>query len=190
MSCPSTLSFRLSSNVAIGDDRKQRNPGKSGRGVPAFFDRDNRENDSLPTLPFGEARMNWKETVGSVTLLFGALFAVVPADAEIPRCRVSQFAGASLPSGAAATMRVISDGQSCGVTLYGVPTERRNAATDGVILQQPKHGKAEFVGARLQYTPEPGFVGDDEFSGQAWATGDSRTQLLLKIHMKVQVLKE
>ncbi|MGI8894710.1 MAG: hypothetical protein ACR2HE_03500 [Casimicrobiaceae bacterium] len=85
-------------------------------------------------------------------------------------------------------MRVVNDGQPCGVTLFGLPTERRNPAADGVILQQPKHGKAEFVGPRLQYIPESGFVGDDEFSGQAWATGESRTQHLLKIHMTVHVL--
>jgi|GEM_PF-3425664 hypothetical protein len=85
-------------------------------------------------------------------------------------------------------MRVVNDGQPCGVTLYGLPAERRNPATDGAILQQAKHGKAEFVDARIQYTPDPGFVGEDEFSCQAWAAGETRTQRLLKIHMKVQVL--
>jgi hypothetical protein len=84
-------------------------------------------------------------------------------------------------------MRVVNDGQPCGLTLYGAPTERRNPAADGVIVQPPKHGKAEFVGPRLQYTPLPGFVGDDAFSAHAWATGESRTQHLLKIYVTVHV---
>jgi hypothetical protein len=85
-------------------------------------------------------------------------------------------------------MRVVNDGQPCSITLYGVPAERRNAATDGTIVRAPKHGKAEFVGASLQYTPDPEYVGDDEFSAQAWATGDSRARVLLKVHMKVLVV--
>ena len=132
--------------------------------------------------------MNWSATVGSTTLLVGSLLVHVPADAQRSRCQVAAFSGASLPAGATATMRVVNDGQPCGVTLYGVPAERRNPATDGAILQPPKHGRAEFVDGRIQYTPEPGFVGDDEFSGQAWATGESRTKHLLKIHMKVHVV--
>jgi len=138
--------------------------------------------------PHGEAQVSWNATFAAMTLLAGSLLAHVSADAQDSRCQVPPFAGASSPNGTAATMRVVNDGQPCGVTLYGLPAERRNPATDGTILQQAKHGKAEFVDARIQYTPDPGFVGEDEFSCQAWAAGETRTQRLLKIHMKVQVL--
>jgi hypothetical protein len=84
-------------------------------------------------------------------------------------------------------MSVVNDGQSCGITLYGVPAERRNPATQGVITSEPKHGKAEFIGAHVQYTPAPGYVGDDEFSCEAWVVGRSTGSVLLKVQMKVQV---
>jgi hypothetical protein len=84
-------------------------------------------------------------------------------------------------------MSVVNDGQPCGITLYGVPAERRNPATQGVITGEPKHGKAEFVGARVQYTPVAGYVGDDEFSCEAWAAGTSTRSVVLKVQMKVLV---
>ena len=132
--------------------------------------------------------MKWKRIFVLLTLLLASSLAVSPADAQSARCYIPPIAGASLPNGALTSMRVVNDGHPCGLTLYGVPTERRNPATNGTILQKPKHGKAEFVGARLQYTPDPGFVGDDEFSCQARATGESRTQHLLRIHVTVHVL--
>ena len=132
--------------------------------------------------------MNSKPIFALLTLLLASSLAVGPADAQTPRCHIPPVAGASSPNGVTTTMRVVNDGQPCGLTLYGVPTDRRNPATDGAILQKPRHGRAEFVGARLQYTPDPGFVGDDEFSCQAWATGESRTPHLLKIHMTVHVV--
>jgi hypothetical protein len=82
---------------------------------------------------------------------------------------------------------MVNDGQSCGITLYGVPAERRNPATQGVITGEPKHGKAEFIGAHIQYTPVAGYVGDDQFSCEAWAVSRSTGSVLLKLRMKVLV---
>ncbi len=44
--------------------------------------------------------MSSKKTVGSVTLFLASLFAAIPADAQMPRCQVPPFAGASSPNGA------------------------------------------------------------------------------------------
>jgi hypothetical protein len=63
-----------------------------------------------------------------------------------------------------ATMYVLNDGRPCGLTTYGLPAERRNPATDGLITQPPKHGKAELIGGRVQYTPDAGYVGEDACS--------------------------
>ena len=84
-------------------------------------------------------------------------------------------------------MSVVNDGKACGIALYGVPAERRNPATQGAITGEPKHGKAKFVGSRVEYTPVAGYVGDDEFSCEAWAVGTSSRSVLLKVQMKVQV---
>ena len=117
-----------------------------------------------------------------------SLLVPLPADAQAPHCQVPPFSGASGPKGATASMRVVNVGQPCGITLYGVPAARQNPAAEGVIVHKPKHGTAEFVGARLQYTPAPGFAGEDAFSAQAWAIGESRSRHLLKIQVVVQVV--
>jgi len=104
-----------------------------------------------------------------------------------PGCQIPSFSGASSPRGTVATMTVVNDGNSCGTSLYGIPAERRNPATQGAITAEPKHGKAEFVESRVQYTPAAGYVGDDEFSFEAWAVGTSNRPVQLKVQMKVLV---
>jgi hypothetical protein len=93
-----------------------------------------------------------------------------------------------MPQGAVGMMTIVNDGQPCGMTVYGVALERRNPADSGTIKQAPRHGKAEFIGPRVQYTPGPGFAGDDEFSFEASARGASGASMLLKVRMKVTVL--
>lgn len=115
-----------------------------------------------------------------------SLTAASPAVAQ--RCQVPPFSGASSPAGATATMRVVNDGEPCSIRLFGVPAERRNPATGGTITRPAKHGSAVFVDGRLQYTPAPGFTGEDAFSAQAHAIGESRTPHLLKVHVTVQVV--
>ena len=122
------------------------------------------------------------------TLLMLSLVATAPAAAQRERCQVPPFSGASSPEGAKAAMRVVNDGAPCSLRLYGVPAERRNPATEGTITRPAKRGKAEFVDGRLQYTPEPGFVGADAFSAQAHAIGESRTRHLLQVHVTVEVV--
>jgi hypothetical protein len=129
--------------------------------------------------------MSWKALRNAAHL--GVLFTACHAVAQNPGCQIPPFSGSSSAQGSVATMSVVNDGQPCGITLYGVPAERRNPATRGVITDAPKHGKAEFVGARVQYTPEAGYVGDDEFSCEAWAAGTSTRSVLLMVQMKVVV---
>lgn len=118
-----------------------------------------------------------------LALAFGACH----AGAQNPGCQVLPFSGASSPLGTVASMSVVNDGNPCGISLYGVPAERRNPVTQGIITGDPKHGKAEFVGSRVQYTPVAGYVGDDEFSCEAWAVGTSNRPVQLKVQMKVLV---
>ena len=121
-------------------------------------------------------------------LLLAALLLLAPvATAQPASCVMSTTRGAASPQGATATMQVINDGRPCGLTNYGIPAERRNPATAGVITQPPKHGKAEFVGAEAQYTPAPGYVGDDAFSYEAHAVDGAGRRLVLRVHVKVTV---
>jgi hypothetical protein len=129
--------------------------------------------------------MSWKRF--RIAAHLGLLFTACHAVAQNSGCQVSPFSGASSLQGTVATMSVVNDGQACGITLYGVPAERRNPATQGVITGESKHGKAEFVGSRIEYTPVAGYVGDDEFSCEAWAIGTSPRSVMLKVQMKVQV---
>lgn len=129
--------------------------------------------------------MNWRALRNAACL--GLLLAFGPAVAENRTCQISPITGASLPQGAVSKMSVINNGQPCGLTLYGIPTESKNPATQGVITGKPKHGKAEFVGSRVQYTPEARYVGDDEFSCEARAIGANGRSHRLKVQMKVQV---
>ena len=115
-------------------------------------------------------------------------FAAAAAPAFAQRCQVPPFSGASSPQGATATMRVVNDGEPCSIRLFGVPAERRNPASGGTITKPAKNGTAEFVDGRLQYTPARGFTGEDAFSAQAHAIGESRTPHLLKVHVSVHVV--
>ena len=117
-----------------------------------------------------------------------ALLATPALHAQALTCEVPAFTGASSAEGATVSMRVVDDGRPCGITLYGVPAQRRNPATDGEIVTAPRNGKAVFVGPRIEYTPAPGFTGDDEFVAQARAIGDSRAPLTLKARVVVQVV--
>src|SRR5262245_2024858 len=79
------------------------------------------------------------------------------------RCVAPFFGGAARPAGMTTTMTVVSDGMPCAIPNFGMPGQRQNPATAGVITQAPVHGKAEFVAPRVLYTAEPGYVGADEF---------------------------
>jgi hypothetical protein len=129
--------------------------------------------------------LNWKALREGARL--SLLFAAFDAVGQSPGCELPPFSGASSTQGAVATMIVVNDGQPCGITLYGIPGELRNPATQGVITVAPKHGKAEFVGPRIQYTPAAGYVGDDEFSCAAWANDSKSRSVMLNVQMKVQV---
>jgi hypothetical protein len=63
----------------------------------------------------------------------GLIVIACQAVAQNQRCEVAPFSGASSPQGAVATMNLVNDGQPCGITLYGIPGERRNPASEGVI---------------------------------------------------------
>ncbi|MGL4574524.1 MAG: Ig-like domain-containing protein [Burkholderiaceae bacterium] len=112
----------------------------------------------------------------------------LPAQAQDPRCVVPPFSGASQPTGAVAQMRVINDGKACGVSHFGVPSEKRNPAEAAKVLHPAAHGKVQFVPPRVLYTPEPGFVGEDEFAYEARAKNNQDQPVVLKVKMKVIVL--
>jgi hypothetical protein len=120
-----------------------------------------------------------------------ALMVLTPtglALAQQPRCRVEPFQGATLPQGTVARLHVVNTGSPCAIVNYGVPAERSNPADSGAITKQPAHGKAEFAAPQATYTPEPGFVGQDEFAYEALARGKSAQQVRLKVRVKVLVV--
>jgi hypothetical protein len=110
------------------------------------------------------------------------------ASAQSPACMVEPFQGATLPHGAVARMRVASNGRACAFSLYGVPGERANPAESGRVTKQALHGQAEFVAPRAAYTAKPGYVGDDAFELEAFASGRDHQQVHLKVRVSVQVV--
>ena len=122
-------------------------------------------------------------------LLTALAIAVAPALAQQkPSCHIDPFQGATLPNGTVARMTVANTGSTCSITNYGVPGERRNPADSGSITSRPLHGVAEFVAPQAKYSPEPGFVGEDEFTYEAFAKGNINQQLRLKVQVKVKVI--
>jgi hypothetical protein len=124
----------------------------------------------------------------AVITLFVALLGLVAATVQAAECQVEPFQGAMSSQGAVAHMRTANTARSCAITVYGVPSERANAADSGRITKQPRHGKAEFVAPQAKYRPEPGYVGDDEFEFEAFARSASERQVRLKVRVQVQVV--
>jgi hypothetical protein len=85
-------------------------------------------------------------------------------------------------------MRVTNAGNACSIVNYGAPAERSNPADSGEITKHPTHGKAEFVAPDAIYTPEQGYVGNDEFEYEAFAHSSSDRQVRLKVLVKVKVV--
>ena len=108
--------------------------------------------------------------------------------AQTPACRVESFQGATLPQGATAHMSVVSGGRACSISNFGVPAERRNSAESGNITVKPQHGVAEFSAPKATYKPEPGYLGEDEFSYEAFAKGNIDQQVHLRVRVKVTVV--
>jgi hypothetical protein len=104
------------------------------------------------------------------------------------RCRVEPFQGASLPRGAVTQMVVPNNGQACTIINFGSAAEGKNLADSGNILAAPAHGTAEFVAPRARYTPAPGYVGQDEFTYEAFARGSINQQIRLLVTVRVSVV--
>ncbi len=85
-------------------------------------------------------------------------------------------------------MYVVNTGTTCSVANYGVPVGRANPADSGSITSKPSHGSAEFAAPQVRYTPEPGYVGDDEFTYEAFARGAMDQRLRLRVRVMVQVV--
>ena len=83
-------------------------------------------------------------------------------------------------------MVVVNNGRPCELSVYENPSQRRNPGTEGEVMIAPKHGKVDLKPPRVQYTPDPGYSGEDEFSVQMW-TGGTKA-VLLKFNLKVTVL--
>lgn len=116
-----------------------------------------------------------------------ALTCVAVAGAQTPDCRVEAFHGATMPAGAVARMHVVNTGATCSISAYGVPAERKNPAESGSITSRPTHGSAQFAAPRASYTPERHYVGDDEFTFEAFARGANNQPLRLTVVVKVNV---
>ena len=125
----------------------------------------------------------------AVLTLFTAASLAMAANAETsPPCRIEPFSGATLPQGAVAQMTIANTGASCAITNYGVPADRQNAAESGSITSAATQGTASFTPPRATYTPQPGFVGDDEFAYTAMAKGHHGQQITLRVRVKVKVV--
>ena len=58
---------------------------------------------------------------------------------------------------ATGTITVANTGQACGRQLSFAPDSRME------IMRQPGHGSVALTGPRFDYTPSPGYVGQDSF---------------------------
>lgn len=120
----------------------------------------------------------------------GAILAAMGSSAlaQDHRCQISPIRGASSPAGADATMRVVNDGRSCGVTVYGLPAERKNPAFSGSITLAPRNGTAELSASRASYSPSRGFSGEDAFAFEAMVNDSRGRPVRLQVRIKVTVL--
>ena len=107
--------------------------------------------------------------------------------AQQQHCRIEPFQGATLPQGAIAHMHITNTGAACAIGNFGVPAERRNPAESGTITSKPSHGSAAFSAPHARYTPEPGFVGEDEFTYEAIAKGNIQQTVRLKVRVLVHI---
>jgi hypothetical protein len=135
---------------------------------------------------------SWRSPVVMLCIVQGALIAsalaALPAAAQDPRCIVPPFSGAAQPQGTVAMMRIINDGKACGVSHFGVPSEKRNPAQTAKIIHPASHGTVRFVAPRVLYQPEAGYVGEDEFVYEARAKNNQDQPVVLRVKMKVVVL--
>ena len=122
-----------------------------------------------------------------LTLLALSSLATAPGAQPTPACRVEPFQGATLPQGAVAHMKIFAVGASCSIRNWGVPSNRMNPAHSGSITLAPAHGTASFAAPDATYTPEPGFVGNDEFAYDALAKGNLDQQVRLRVRVRVEV---
>jgi thiol-disulfide isomerase/thioredoxin len=128
-------------------------------------------------------------------LLFAAAFALgqspaaqtSPAPPPLARCFLLPFRSPARPEGADVTMIVVSDGRPCAIPSWGIPTERRNPATAATISGAPRHGKAVFISPRLEYTPDAGYVGEDEFAYEATVIDSVGAEVVLRFRIKADV---
>lgn len=101
-------------------------------------------------------------------------------------CKISLPRGAASSVGAEGTMRVVNNGRPCGYSVYENPAQRKNPGTEGEITVAPKHGKVELKPPRVQYTPEPGYSGEDAFAVQMWTSGTKVVLLKFTINVTVE----
>ncbi|RYF33278.1 MAG: hypothetical protein EOO26_08675 [Comamonadaceae bacterium] len=124
----------------------------------------------------------------ALTFLTAASLAIAANAQTSTTCRFEPFSGATLPQGAVAQMTVANTGAPCAITNYGVPAERQNPADSGSITSAAVHGSAAFTPPQATYTPQPGFVGDDEFAYMAFAKGRNGQQITLRVRVVVKVM--
>src|SRR5437660_6510929 len=143
------------------------------RGALAFL---SREDDMPATLGFLFA--------AAVALGQSPAPPISPAAPPLARCFLLPFRSPARPEGADVTMIVVSDGRPCAIPSWGIPTERRNPATAATITGAPRHGKAVFISPRLEYTPDAGYVGDDEFAYEATVVDSVGADVVLRVRVK------
>jgi hypothetical protein len=83
-------------------------------------------------------------------------------------------------------MVVVNNGRPCEFSVYENPSQRRNPGTEGEVTLAPKHGQIELKPPRIQYTPEPGYNGEDAFAVQMWTGGTKVVQLKFAIKVTVR----
>ena len=125
-----------------------------------------------------------------VLLIAGGLQPTPDDAGPVARCAVFVGRGATRPEGGTARMLIVSDGLPCGITSWGVPSERRNGATSAVLTQQPQHGRVVFVAPRMLYTAEVGYAGPDAFAFEATATSLNDSPIVLRMKVDVDVKRE
>jgi TonB family protein len=131
----------------------------------------------------------------TLEFLFAAAFALgqspapptSPAAPPLARCFLLPFRSPARAEGADVTMIVVSDGRPCAIPSWGIPTERRNPATAATITGAPRHGKAVFISPRLEYTPDAGYVGEDEFAYEATVIDSVGADVVLRFRVKADV---
>jgi hypothetical protein len=116
-------------------------------------------------------------------ILMFLLPGAVAAQTASPTCKIDPMGTARRGETIAVHMHMANDGSFCALS----PRVGGGKADSITIVEQPKNGRVEVGGTAIQYTPAPGFEGNDAFLVAWFGRGSSLTDPGANFRTRVEV---